>query len=80
MNQKKNNGISGARNKALSEASGDFVLILDHDDIIHPQSLEIFYTHLQQDKELNFIYSNESLKNSILSEIKYKLFIFIIMY
>lgn len=33
-------GVSGARNKALDEAQGDFLFFLDSDDIIHPKLLE----------------------------------------
>lgn len=38
---KKNGGLSDARNTGLEKASGRYVLYLDSDDFIHPQTLEI---------------------------------------
>lgn len=38
---KKNGGLSDARNAGMNVADGDFILFLDSDDFIHPQTLEI---------------------------------------
>jgi GT2 family glycosyltransferase len=35
-----NQGISGATNAALEEARGEYVCMLDHDDLLHPRALE----------------------------------------
>ena len=40
---KENGGLSDARNFGTKLAKGDFVLYLDSDDFIHPQTLEILY-------------------------------------
>ena len=38
---KKNGGLSDARNAGMQIACGDFILFLDSDDFIHPQTMEI---------------------------------------
>ena len=40
---KENSGVSDARNVGLDLVNGEFVLYLDSDDFIHPQTLEILY-------------------------------------
>ncbi len=38
---KQNEGVSAARNDGVAAARGDWILFLDSDDFIHPQTLEI---------------------------------------
>ena len=54
-----NQGISGARNQLLASASGDFLAILDHDDLLHPQALGAFARAMQETPKANFYFSNE---------------------
>lgn len=45
---KKNSGLSGARNAGLDIATGDYILFLDSDDMLHPQICEQLYSCLTQ--------------------------------
>lgn len=42
-----NGGLSAARNVALKHATGEYIVYLDSDDFIHPQTLEIALTLAQ---------------------------------
>lgn len=54
-----NRNISGATNIALSMAQGQYVLLLDHDDLLQPQALfRISQTIIKQQPD--FIYSDEA--------------------
>ncbi len=55
----KNQHISGASNKALKMATGEFVVLLDNDDEIAPDALFECVKALNSDKNLDFIYSDE---------------------
>lgn len=56
---KKNLGIAGATNKAVELASGEFVGIFDHDDILWPNALFETVKSLNIDKNIDFIYTDE---------------------
>lgn len=72
----KNGGISAGRNRGVGSATGDFVGILDHDDLIHPQALSVFAREiLDADQRPTFVFSNEckiSDDSSELSDFFYK--------
>ena len=46
---KENGGLSDARNVGMSKASGEYIMYLDSDDFIHPQTMEIAYSLAQRD-------------------------------
>ena len=39
-------GIVQALNAALAVATGDYVGVLDHDDLLHPRAIEVMQRHL----------------------------------
>lgn len=57
--QERNIGISEASNVALSQATGEFVVLLDHDDQLTPDALLEVVKFLQEHPEADFIYSDE---------------------
>ena len=46
---KKNGGLSDARNVGMPHATGKYIMYLDSDDFIHPQTMEIVYDMAQRD-------------------------------
>jgi GT2 family glycosyltransferase len=52
-------GISSALNAALSRARGDWIALLDHDDLLEPDALFRATERLQNDREADVIYSDE---------------------
>ena len=57
----KNYGISGNSNIALSLATGEFIALLDHDDTLAPFALFEVVKVLNENKNLDFIYSDKDL-------------------
>jgi O-antigen biosynthesis protein len=55
----RNEGISGASNRALDLASGEFVGLLDHDDELSPDALYEVVNLLQEQPDADMIYSDE---------------------
>ncbi len=54
-----NGGIVAASNDALSMAQGEFVLLLDHDDLLEPDAIEVIEDYLSRFPESDFLYSDE---------------------
>lgn len=46
---KENGGLSDARNAGLPHAMGEYIMYLDSDDFIHPQTMEIAYYMAKRD-------------------------------
>src|SRR5205809_2219344 len=55
----KNEGISAASNRALALARGEWITLLDHDDVIEPDSLFLMVKLLQTHPDADLIYSDE---------------------
>ena len=54
-----NGHISAASNAALATASGEFVVMLDHDDELTPDALFEVVRHLNQHPDADMLYSDE---------------------
>jgi glycosyltransferase involved in cell wall biosynthesis len=55
----RNAGISAASNAALATATGDFVVLLDHDDELHPSALLEVVRRLNVNPDADLVYSDE---------------------
>lgn len=55
---KKNLHISGATNEGIKAAKGEYIALLDHDDVLYPHALFSVVKSLQNNKH-DFIYSDE---------------------
>lgn len=54
-----NEGISGNTNACLSMASGDYIALFDHDDVLHPSVL-YEYMKVICDQDADYIYCDEA--------------------
>lgn len=55
----KNEGISGNTNAALAMASGNYIALFDHDDVLHPAVL-YEYMKVIEEKGADYIYCDET--------------------
>lgn len=56
---KENKGISGNTNAALSMARGDYIMLADHDDIVAPDALYEMVRLLNEQPDLDIVYTDE---------------------
>ncbi|BAY12210.1 glycosyltransferase [Calothrix sp. NIES-2098] len=54
-----NKGISGNSNVSLAMATGEFIVLLDHDDILSPWAFYEVINKLNKQPDLDFIYSDK---------------------
>ncbi len=55
----KNTGISGNTNECLKLATGEYIGLLDHDDILHPEVL-YYYVKAINEQNADYIYCDET--------------------
>lgn len=65
---KENAGIAQNTNEALEMASGDFVGLLDHDDLLAPNALYEVALALERDLGIDVLYTDEDKVNTELTE------------
>jgi glycosyltransferase involved in cell wall biosynthesis len=51
-----NHGLSAARNSAIEASKGDYIALLDHDDIWHPQKLEKQMALFKENPNLGLVF------------------------
>ena len=56
--RQQNSGVSAARNRALSEARGEYIAFLDSDDVWHPWKLQLQVALLQSRPEVGMVWTN----------------------
>lgn len=59
----KNKGISANTNEGLKLATGEFITLLDHDDVLSPYALNEVGSVLHEQPEVDIIYSDEDKIN-----------------
>jgi GT2 family glycosyltransferase len=57
--RQENGGIVASSNDALEMASGEFVVLLDHDDELHPDALALVQEATVADPEADYVYTDE---------------------
>jgi GT2 family glycosyltransferase/glycosyltransferase involved in cell wall biosynthesis len=61
--REQNGGVAVASNDALALATGEFVGLLDHDDELKPHALLEVAKALNEDRSLDFVYSDEDKRD-----------------
>jgi glycosyltransferase involved in cell wall biosynthesis len=59
-----NGGIVASSNDAIHAANGQFLALLDHDDILVPRALERVHAVLADSPEVDYVYSDEDKMDS----------------
>lgn len=57
--REENGGIVSASNDALAMAGGEFVVLLDHDDKLHPDALAHVNEAIERTPEADYVYTDE---------------------
>lgn len=69
---KENKGISGNTNEALKLATGDFIALLDHDDLIPLNSLFEIVKAINENEDADYIFTDEDKFTDIKKKTRYE--------
>lgn len=69
---KENRGISGNTNEALKLATGDFIALLDHDDLLPINSLFEIVKAINENKGVEYIFTDEDKFTDIKKKTRYE--------
>lgn len=70
-----NIGLAGARNNALSKANGDYIQLLDADDLLEPEKLQLQVDLLESQENISLVYSSMMIFKSDSNTREYRNFI-----
>ncbi len=57
----KNRGIAGNTNQAIAIAKGEWLILCDHDDLVEPFALEMIAQYINDNPEVDVLYSDEDM-------------------
>jgi len=61
-----NKGVSNARNLALQQVKGDYILFLDSDDLIHPEKITQAISNFQKNTDLSMVFNTTNYFQDVL--------------
>ena len=68
-----NTGIAGATNRGIENARGQWIALLDHDDVLAPGALRVVMNSLRAFPEARFFYTDEIVTDEQLNPLGYHL-------
>jgi len=69
----KNTGVGNARDRAIRSSSGEYIILLDSDDILHPEAIKKCSRILDNYKNVQLVYSNLRKVSRDLKQTIYKM-------
>ena len=66
-----NKGVSNARNLALQQVKGDYILFLDGDDLIHSDKIQLALSNFQQNTDLSIVFNTTNYFQDTIENVLY---------